>query len=434
MMKKMSIDAVAAKAASKRVRVTLLQSSLMLFQFSAFLILSLKTWPPDVQALTYAICLPAITYLLTRTIPKIWPIDSILLTLTLFLCSVSIVTLKDIARSPTTPYDQSMYMLVGIAAMIAAIWFIRRLRDWESWKNALMIGGAIALSLPLFIGEMRFGAKNWINLFNERLSIQPSEFVKIAFILVLAISFSQPNTFRERIVALLFSALLYGLLLVERDLGGLLQYFFLTIALYFLGTSNVPLTMAGLGAGAAGAYVAYNSFDYVKRRVETFINPWLDPRDSSYQIVQALIAIGSGGLFGMGLGLGMPRYIPLYHSDFIFAAICEEFGYLFSLCMLGVYVLIIMRGISIAMNASNGFHSLAAFGISVQIGVQTLIVVGGNTKLIPLTGVTLPFVAAGGSSLVSCLTLTGILLGISSINTQYERESLARAEWQEGFK
>jgi cell division protein FtsW (lipid II flippase) len=208
----------------------------------------------------------------------------------------------------------------------------------------------------------------------------------------------------------------------------------LTIALFFLGTSNAPLTITGLGAGVAGAYIAYNSFDYVKRRIATFINPWLDPLDSSFQIVQALIAIGSGGLFGMGLGLGMPRNIPLYHSDFIFAAICEEFGYLFSLCMLGVYVLIIMRGISIAMNANNGFHSLTALGISVQIGVQTLIVVGGNTKLIPLTGVTLPFVAAGGSSLVTCLAMTGILLGISSINTQYERESLARAEWQEGFK
>jgi cell division protein FtsW (lipid II flippase) len=327
-----------------------------------------------------------------------------------------------------------MFMLVGIAAMIAAIWFIRRLRDWERWKNALMIGGAIALALPLIIGEWRYGAKNWISLFDDRLSIQPSELVKIALILALAISFSQPSTWRERTIALVFSIVLHGILLVERDLGGLLQYFLITIALFFLGTSNAPLTIAGLGAGVAGAYIAYNSLDYVKRRVATFINPWLDPRDSSYQIVQALIAIGSGGLFGMGLGLGMPRNIPLYHSDFIFAAICEEFGYLFSLCMLGVYVLIIMRGISIAMNASNGFHSLTAFGISVQIGVQTLIVVGGNTKLIPLTGVTLPFVAAGGSSLVTCLAMTGILLGISSINTQYERESLARAEWQEGFK
>ena len=434
MERKTSVKSIIAKAASKRAGVTLLQSSLMLFQFSAFIILSLKTWPPDLQALAFAVCLPAVTYLLTRTIPKIWPIDSILLTLTLFLCSVSIVTLKDIARSPTTPQDQSLYMLAGIVAMIAALWFIRRLRNWERWKLALMIGGAIALALPLAIGEWRFGAKNWISLFDDRLSIQPSEFVKVALILALAISFSQPNTWRDRITALGFSVLLFGILLFERDLGGLLQYFFLTIALFFLGTSNGPLTIAGLGAGVAGAFVAYNTFDYVQRRVAIFINPWLDPRDSGYQIVQALIAIGSGGLFGMGLGLGMPRNIPLYHSDFIFAAISEEFGYLFSLCLLGVYVLIIMRGISIAMNASNGFHALTAFGISVQIGVQALIVLGGNAKLIPLTGVTLPYVAAGCSSLVTCLAMTGILLGISSINTQYERESLARAEWQEGFK
>lgn len=417
------------RAAAKRSNVTFLRSMLMLFQFSAFALLALKKSPLDMQALTYAICLPAVTYLCLKVIPRVWAIDRILLTLVLFLCSVSIVTLKDIARAESTSQEQALFMLIGIAMMLGAIAFIRKLRNWEKWILPLMIVSVVALALPIVIGDWRYGAKNWIKVFN--ISVQPSEFVKLSLAAVLSISFSRQSTRRQQYVTLGFAVLLCGILLVERDLGALLIYFFLTLALFYLGTSNGWLTLAGLGAGAAGSVLAYHSFDYVKARVETFVNPWADPQDSSYQIVQALIAIGSGGMFGMGLGLGLPRNIPLYHSDFIFAAISEEFGYIFALCLLAVYVLIIMRGISIAMNARNRFHALLAFGMSALIGVQTLIAVGGNTKLIPLTGVTLPFVAAGGSSLMSCFLAVGFLLGISSINAQYEQDDIRKAEWQE---
>ena len=134
----------------------------------------------------------------------------------------------------------------------------------------------------------------------------------------------------------------------------------------------------------------------------------------------------------MGLGLGMPRMIPLYHSDFVFAAICEQFGMIFALCLLAVYVLIILRGISIAMSCRDGFHALLSFGIVTFLGLQTLLIVGGNIRLIPLTGVTLPFIASGGSSMVSCLTGIGMLLGVSSLNAQRDEEDVRRAQWQEG--
>ena len=123
--------------------------------------------------------------------------------------------------------------------------------------------------------------------------------------------------------------------------------------------------------------------------------------------------------------------IPLYHSDFVFAAICEQFGMIFALCLLVVYALIVMRGVSIAMSCRNSFHALLAFGISALIGLQTLLIVGGNIRLIPLTGVTLPFVAAGGSSVVSCLTGVGMLLGISSLNADNDEADARRAAWQE---
>ena len=173
-------------------------------------------------------------------------------------------------------------------------------------------------------------------------------------------------------------------------------------------------------------------FDVVKERVSIWRNPWADAADSGYQLIQSLIAIGSGGLTGMGLGLGMPRMIPLYHSDFVFAAICEQFGMIFALCLLAVYVLIILRGISIAMSCRDGFHALLSFGIVTFLGLQTLLIVGGNIRLIPLTGVTLPFIASGGSSMVSCLTGIGMLLGVSSLNAQRDEEDVRRAQWQEG--
>ncbi|OPZ68528.1 MAG: Lipid II flippase FtsW [Firmicutes bacterium ADurb.Bin467] len=221
------------------------------------------------------------------------------------------------------------------------------------------------------------------------------------------------------------------MLLSQRDLGALLLYFLTTVLMYFAATSNWVVTLGGLGLGGAAAVIAYRAFPYVQTRVAIWKNPWIDPLESGHQIVQALIAIGSGGLFGMGLGLGRPRNIPLYHSDFIFAAIAEEFGLVLSICLLAIYVLVILRGMVVAMNARTSFHSLAAFGIVAMLGLQTMLIVGGNTKLIPLTGVTLPLVSAGGSSLVSTFLSFGILLGISSLNAEDEAKDIERMELRE---
>ena len=148
-------------------------------------------------------------------------------------------------------------------------------------------------------------------------------------------------------------------------------------------------------------------------------------------MVRALAAIGSGGLFGMGLGLGMPRSVPLYHSDFIFTSIAEEFGLIFSIALMAVYVLIIMRGLIVAMNARTSFHSITAFGLVAILGLQALLIIGGNTKLLPLTGVTLPLVSYGGSSLVSCFFSMGILLGVSSMNAEDEARDIEKIALQE---
>ena len=253
----------------------------------------------------------------------------------------------------------------------------------------------------------------------------------VVLIVILAAGFSNRARFARCLPYIAFAALCCGILLSERDLGALLLYFLTTVLMYYVASSNGALCLAGLGMGAGAAVIAYNAMPYVQDRVAIWKNPWSDPLDAGYQIVHALIAIGSGGLFGMGLGLGMPRNVPLYHSDFIFTSIAEEFGLIFSIALMAVYVLIIMRGLIVAMNARTSFHSITAFGLVAMLGLQALLIIGGNTKLLPLTGVTLPLVSYGGSSLVSTFFSMGMLLGISSMNAEDEARDIEKIALRE---
>ncbi len=427
------VETGALRRAVLRANTRLLLTGVMLFQFTGMLLLAIRSDSFDLQALTFAVAMPLVTFTVVKLFSKFWPIDRALLILTLMLCSISLVTLKDIARSSITPQTQALYMLAGLVAMAFGIGFIRHVRSWDKLAVPLAIVTFLALAAPLVIGSWQNGAKNWLKFGSgDALTVQPSEFGKLSLIFILASQLSNRARFRKCLPSLLFVAVLCALLLAERDLGALLLYFLTTVMMFYAATSNLPITLAGLGMGAGGAVAAYNLFPYVARRIELFQNPWIDPLDSGYQIIQALIAIGSGGMFGMGLGLGYPRDIPLYHSDFIFSAICEDFGLVFALMMLGLYVLILMRGASVAMNARTSFHALVAFGVVALLATQTFVIVGGNIKLIPLTGVTLPFVSSGGSSIVSMMGAMGMLLGVSSLNAGDEAEDLRRLEWREG--
>jgi len=406
-----------------------LRSAVMLFQFLCCLLLGLRDQAIDEQALFFALALPAATFLLSWILSRWFRADDTIVLLMMFLISTGVITLQDIARSPETPMVQFTYFGIGCAGLIAAVIFVRRVRAWEKWTYWMMGASLLLLASPLVIGTWKYGAKNWIEV--GGFSMQPSEFVKPALIFVLAVCLCGHTTRFQRLTALAFGAALCVLLLLERDLGALLLYFAATMLVYYAATSNLLITLLGVGAGAGGAYGAYMFLPYVQRRMAAFVDPWSDPMDKGYQIIQALVAIGSGGFFGVGLGLGLPRNIPLYHSDFIFAAICEEFGCLFALCLMGVYLIIALRGLNVAVSARNSFHSLLAFGVSIQFALQALLIIGGNTKLIPLTGVTLPLISSGGSSLVATMVSLGLLLGVSSVNRQYDLEAERRRQAME---
>ena len=421
------------KKALMRSNTHLLLSAVMLFQFLAMLLIAFQKGGVNVQALCFAVALPLGTWLVTTLMGRVWPVDRAILILVLLLCSVGLISLSDIAKADVTPRTQAIYAAVGIAAMFVGAAFIRAWRNWKKtapWLMALCLAVLASPYLPV-IGVYKYGARNWISL--GGFSVQPSEFMKPVLILCLASGFSQRPRFVKCLPSIAFAAACCGILLAEKDLGAVLLYFLTTVAMYYVATSNAFISLAGLGMGAAAAVLAYRALPYVQGRVAIWKNPWSDPENLGYQLVHALIAIGSGGLFGMGLGLGMPRNIPLYHSDFIFAAITEEFGLIFAVGLLAVYVLIIMRGLIVAFNARTSFHSLTAFGLVIMLGLQTMLIAGGNTKLLPLSGVTLPLVCYGGSSLVSTFFSMGLLLGLSSMNAEDEARDIETIELKESY-
>ena len=416
------------KRALMRSNTRLLLTAVTLFQAAAMALIAVQSGTVNRQALFLAAAIPAATALTTVVMGRLWPIDRVILILALMLCSVGIITLSDIARSDVTPRTQAAYALLGIAAMFVGAAFIRGFTQWKRWRTTMMALCVAALLSPYLpvVGIAKYGARNWVGF--GGLSVQPSEFMKPVMILCLASGFANRPTFSRCVPSIAFAAVCCGILLMQRDLGAVLLYFLVTVAMYFAATSNAFITLSGLGMGAAAATLAYRFIPLVQTRVELWQNPWSDPTDKGLQLVQALIAIGSGGLFGMGLGLGRPRSIPLYYSDFIFAAITEEFGLIFAIGLLTLYVLIILRGLIVAFNARTSFHSLAAFGLVVILGLQTMLIVGGNTKLLPLTGVTLPLVCYGGSSLVSTFFSMGLLLGMSSMNAEDEARDIEQIE------
>ena len=364
----------------------------------------------DTQALVMLAVMAPLALLTATVLPRIAPVDPLLMALTNFLCGVSVVILYTV--SPERGIRQMVFYVAGLAVLLAAAWFVSRVRRWHGFTLLAMVLGIGALVLPLAFGEWNYGAKNWVSL-PVIGSFQPSELVKLALVLAMAYYFSAHRTVWQMMPALVFAATCLVLLMLQRDLGTALIYYLTTLALFYVACGNLPLTAVGLGGGVAAAVLGYKMFAHVKVRVAMWQNPWSDALDKGYQIIQALLAIGSGGLFGVGLGQGTPEKIPAYYNDFIFAVVCEQLGIVFGICVIAVYVLILLRGMEVSMRARRSFDMLLGCGVVALLGVQTFMIVAGVIKMIPLTGVTMPFLSYGGSSLLSCMAMMGMLCGIS---------------------
>jgi len=289
----------------------------------------------------------------------------------------------------------------------------KNLKNWDIFYAVLGIGFLSTVFIP-FLGVSKYGSTNWIQI--GSISLQPMEFVKIIFVFFLASALNKARSFKDLIKVTVVSGLFMLVLVAEKDLGGAAIFVMIFIMMVYLATQKTMILIGGLGGTAVLATVGYMIFKNKFSHVTTRINAWLDPfsyiNDAGYQICQSLFAIGSGGMEGRGLGKGLPTAIPVASSDFIFSAICEEFGVIFALCLILMYISCFIYFINISMKIRNTFYKNVAFGFTICFIFQTFLNIGGVTKFIPSTGVTLPLVSYGVSSVVSTLFLFGIIQGI----------------------
>jgi cell division protein FtsW (lipid II flippase) len=324
---------------------------------------------------------------------------------------------------------QAMWTAVGIAAFIATLVVVRRSRSLERYRYTFAALGLGLLVLPLLpvIGRTINGSRIWISL--GPLNFQPGEAAKI----VLAIFFAGYLVERRELLALstfrlgplhlpdpkhLGPVLLawlvsLGVMTLQRDLGSSLLFFVLFVVLLWLATGRATYLAVGGTLFLAGAAFAYATFSHVRDRVEIWLDPWPVAQGAGYQIVESSFALADGGIAGTGIALGTPTRIPEVETDFIFAAIGEELGLLGATAVLCAYLLMVGAGLRIALRAGSAFDTLLAAGLTTLLGVQAFIIIGGITRTLPLTGVTLPFVSYGGSSLVMNYVLLALLLRIS---------------------
>ena len=284
-------------------------------------------------------------------------------------------------------------------------YFLKKL----GWFYSIM--GILFLSSVFVIGTSQNGATNWISL-GHGIALQPSEFVKILFVFFMAAMLTKTPDFKRLVLTTLFSACHVMILVLEKDLGGALIYFVVYVFLCYVATGRGIYLFGGIGAGALAAKVAYILFAHVRVRFVAWQDPWSVIEGSGYQIAQSLFAIAAGGWFGRGLTQGRPNDIPVVESDFIFSAITEEFGVLFAICLILIYLGVFIHFLKIAMDVKGRFYKFLAYGFSICFIFQVFLTIGGVTKFIPSTGVTLPLISYGGSSVASTLIIFAIMQGI----------------------
>jgi cell division protein FtsW len=327
---------------------------------------------------------------------------------------------------------QLLWFAVGIVVMLAIAIGLRDDGILRHYKYSWAAIGILLLAATLVFGYEVNGARLWIDL--GPVSIQPGELLKIVLVIFLAGYLAETRTLltsaRMRIGFLSIPPLPYFLpmlvlfgavmLIVARlnDLGTALLFYGTFLTMLFVATGRRSYVLIGLVLFVLGSFVAYQVFDHVQVRVNIWLDPFADPLGAGFQPVRALYALGRGGIFGEGLGQGIVTLgggltIPFVHTDFIFTAIAEELGLLGAFALLGFAAVLVFRGLRIAALARDDFSALLATGLTASLGLQTLIIIAGNTKLIPLTGITLPFVSYGGSSVLASFIMIGLLLSVS---------------------
>lgn len=326
----------------------------------------------------------------------------------LLLLSVGLLMLTRLSFDKAQKQFEVAVLAVGLTFLIP--WIIRRAGKLRSlyWGYGLL--GFGLLSAVLILGQLSFGAKLAITI--HGITFQPSEFVKILFVFFVAGMFYEVQDFRQVVIATAAAAAHVLVLVLSRDLGGALIFFITYLVMLYVATGQPFYFLGGLLAGSAASWAAWKLFTHVQVRVLAWSDPFSVIENEGYQITQSLFAIGTGGWFGLGLGQGMPYKIPVVEQDFIFAAISEELGILFAVFLIFVYLCCFYMILNIAMCLKDTYYKLVAAGLGTLVIFQVFLSIGGVIKFIPSTGVTLPFISYGGSSLLSMFVIWAIIQGM----------------------
>ncbi len=327
---------------------------------------------------------------------------------------------------------QLLWFGIGVGAML---WIAARFRDdgvLRHYKYTWALAGTLLLIVTFLFGREVNGARLWI--FLGPIGFQPGEAIKVVLVIFIAGYLAEKRAVLSEGIARIgpiripplpyllpmvaIFLLVMGIVVISRDLGTALLFLGIFLTMLFVATGRRSYVLVGILLFVAGSFAAYQVFGHVRVRVDNWIDPFVDPSGTGYQTVQALYAFGRGGLFGEGLGQGLPMVsgrlpIPALPTDFIFAAVAEELGLIGAVALLALVMVLVFRGLRTAVLARDDFSSMLAVGLTVSLGLQTLIIAAGNVKLVPLTGITFPFVSYGGSSLLACFVVVGLLLAIS---------------------
>lgn len=422
------ITVLRAKSEAKRRNLIERQQFCMLaFHFASYLILLIQT--KNLKVALFYLCqfvfFKAAIWLYEHLYKKC---SLALMNHMFFLLSVGFVMLSRIS------FDLAIRQFIIVTAAYLVSLVVPICMEKITWFSNLgyLYGflGLLFLSMVFLIGSEKNGSTNWITI-GDSFALQPSEFVKILFVFFLAAMYAKSRDFKQVVIVSVMAAIHILILVLEKDLGAALLYFTVYIVVSYVATGRMIYFCGGLLAGGGAGTVAYFLFAHVRNRIVAWQNPWDVIETAGYQVAQSLFAIGTGGWSGVGLTMGRPQDIPVVESDFIFSAIAEELGLVFAMLLIFICLMVFMLFLNVALTARESFYKLAGMGLGTCYIFQVLLNIGGVTKFIPSTGVTLPFISYGGSSVASSFIIMGIMQGIYLLGKKREEVEMNEEDERE---
>ncbi len=395
---------------NKKVSYKRPRNLLMLFELMALLLLFVYDRENiDKFTMISAVSLIFIIYISNFILLRISTGDNYIFLIVTMLISIGVIMIYRI--DSTLGMKQVIWAGMGVIIFFTTYLSVKRIKGWENWAKIYAILSIILFVATLLLGTRKKGSINWIQL--GKFSFQPTEIIKILTIFIISAYYTNYEKYKKKkygsyyLMGIIYVFIVF--LFLQKDLGAVLIFYAIFLALQFIYEENRKLLWCNMLFFIISGVAGFFLFDHVRIRFEIWVDPWKYIDNKGYQITQSLFAIATGGFFGTGIGLGHPDFIPEVHTDFIFAAICEEMGIFTGIGIIMLFLILVYRGFKIAINQRNKFFRIVALGISILFGIQSFIIFGGVLNMIPLTGITIPFVSYGGSSMVSSFIALGIL-------------------------